>query len=178
MPVLRARSWLPTGTVAANFSRPGLNGTAVTPTGGTLRLAGGVVLPANTAVNTISFISVAAAVTPTNQWFCLVKASDLSVLGKTADDTTTAWGAQAVKTLTLSATYTPTSDTAVYLGVVQVAATPATLMGMITTYGVYGSTAPKMSADSTASLTNPASLGGTAGALGASVDQVPVCWVS
>jgi hypothetical protein len=176
---LRERSWLPSGALAANFVRPGWNGTNASITSGTMRLIGGIVLPANVAINSISLAAGGTgAGTPTHQWFCLVKASDLSVLGKTVNDTTTAWATQTVKTLALSATYTPTSDTVVYVGVVVVAATPPNLSAHSVTFGWFHSTAPKLSADSTSGLTDPASLGATAAALGSSVDQIPLTWVS
>lgn len=116
------------------------------------------------AISSITFVSAGqAAVTPTNQWFCLVDQS-LNVLAKTADDTSTAWSTNAPKTLAISGGYTPTTDLAVYLGIVVAAGTVPTLIAVGVSTTVGGLT-PMISATSTTGLTNPASLGATAGAL-------------
>lgn len=133
------------------------------PTSGTLRLSGGIVIPNGKTVTSISVRSSSTAlVTGSNQWFCLVRRSDLAVLGKTTDDTTAAWGTNTVKTLNLSTPYTATADVAVYLGVLIVAVTMPTLnMGP----NVIAAPPIVYAGNSTAALTNPASLGATAAAL-------------
>lgn len=135
---------------------------------GTLILMGGehCVLPRGVAINTIKWVSSStAAVSPTNQWACLVERDTLAVLAKTADKTTEAWGANAVKTFTFSSAYTPAADTPVYIGLVVVASTIPTLAGLSTPTHVTGDT-PILGGRSTGSLTNPASLGATAAAIG------------
>jgi hypothetical protein len=131
-----------------------------------LRLAGGTVLPGGRAVTSVSVRSGTTALSAgTNQWFCLIDQS-LNVLAKTVDDTSVAWAANAAKTLNLSSVYTPANTIAAYVGVVVVATTPPSLLR--TGGGANGNTldqTPKMGGTSTAGLTNPASLGATAGAI-------------
>lgn len=158
---LASRGWLPTGAIAETLPFR-IAGAAMTLTSGTMFLVGGVVVPAFRTVTSVTFISNSvASVTPANQWFCLVRLSDSAVLAKTVDDTTTAWAANTTKTLALSSTYTPTTDTAVYLGIVHVAATPVNLTSLAVHAGS-ATVAPAMAGTSTASLTNPASLGASA----------------
>jgi hypothetical protein len=136
---------------------------------GTLFLSAGpgTVLPGGVTITNLAFLcGGTGAGTPLNQWFCLVDQSR-NVLVKTVDDTTTAWSAGATKTLALSAPYTPTSDVAVYFGIVVVATIAPTITGVTGGVGLTG-IAPIMSGSSTTGLTNPASLGGTANALTAS----------
>ncbi len=173
-PVLRTepqRLWAPTGTIAENFSRVlGLaNATGVAS--GTLRLSGGMVLPSGVPINNITMSSATtAAGTPTNQWFCLVRASDLAVLAKTVDDTTAAWVGSTVKTLALSATYTPTEDTPVYVGLLVAATTPPSMAGQNSLRGP-NDLVPVLIGNSTTGLTNPASLGATAAAITTASNQ-------
>lgn len=131
---------------------------------GRLTLAGGIVLPANRTISQISFLSAGtAAVTPTNQWFCLVDQS-LNVLAKTADATTAAWGADALRSFSISGGYTPVVDIPVYLGIVVVAGTVPTLRQVGITSLATGKV-PILAATADTGLTNPASLGATTGAL-------------
>lgn len=142
---------------------------------GALRLVGGVVIPAGRAVNSITFVSNAAAVSPTNQWFCLVDQS-LNVIAKTSDDTTTAWAASSAKTLNLTSTYTPSSEIAVYCGIVVVAGTVPSLTG-VSGSSVLNGLAPAFTVTSTSGLTTPASLGATATNTG-TIGSIPWCYVS
>jgi len=154
--------WVVTGAIQETGPRAAA-GTAVNMPSGTLRLMGGCVLQAGVAITSMTLESVAAAVTPTHVWGCLVRLSDLAVLVKTNDDTG-AWAAASPKTLTFSAPYTPGADTVAYVGIVQVAATPATVAGWGPQIGL-SSLAPIMAGNSTTGLTDPASLGATAAAL-------------
>jgi hypothetical protein len=157
-----ASSWLRNNAIAQTFPRIGtaLNATPLAPTSGTLYLSGGVVLPAGVLVSNITFLSNAAAASPTNQWFCIVRCSTNAIAAKTVDDTTTAWGAGASKTLAISGGYTPTSDEMVWIGVVQAATTPATLERLGTTPNDFlRSQAPfTFGSASPTGLTTPASL--------------------
>jgi hypothetical protein len=166
---LQQRAVLPTGSVTeGGFGRGMSLASQGVLVSGTLRLGSLMILPANVAVNTIRIESSnTAAITPTNQWFCLVRVSDRSVLGKTADDLTTAWAAFTAKTLTLSATYTPTSDELVWAGVMVAAGTTPTLYGWTVVNTALGGLAPAVGGNSTTGLTTPASLGATAAAPGA-----------
>jgi hypothetical protein len=55
----------------------------------------------------------------TNHWFALIwkDGSNYKILRSTTDATNAAWNADATKTLNLSSTYTPGSDTRAYIGV-------------------------------------------------------------
>ena len=148
-----------------NFHRAAAGSQTNNLVSGTLTVTGGFVIPKGVTVNGISFVSNSGATTPTNQWFCLIAQSDRSVLAKTVDATTAAWGANVVKNLALSAPYTASADIAVYAGIVVVAATPVSLRGSVTSNNVFTALAPPLAATSTTGLTNPASLGATAAAL-------------
>jgi hypothetical protein len=115
-------------------------------------------------VNSITAVSGATAVgTPVNQWFCLYDLN-LNKLAVTADDTTTAWAANAAKTLAISPSFTPTYTGLHYIGIMVKATTVPTLSGSATRIGVTGLT-PKTAGTSTSGLTNPASAPATAAAL-------------
>lgn len=181
--LLRSGGWMPTGAIDHTIADRIVAG-ALTPVSGTLYLAGGVVIPAGRTVSTVSFLSSTGATTPANQWFCIVDQAR-SVLATTIDDLTAAWGANTVKTLALATAlggstpggaYTPANDIEVYLGVCQVAATPAILRSTSTQTGA-ASIAPINVGASTTGLTTPASLGATAGAMTAST-AIPYGWVS
>jgi hypothetical protein len=145
---------------------------------GTLYLAGGAVLTPNVPVTSITFISGGTAiVNPTNQWFCLVDQRTLAVLGKTTDDTNAAWANNSPKTLNLSSIYTPTVVQPVYLGIVIVAATVNSMRGIAPGGGSPNSLTPVLAGNSTAGLTDPASLGATAGAITAA-NGLPYAYAS
>lgn len=156
--------WMPTGAICETYPRSDRGDACVLMTTGMLYLAGGLVVPGNTTVTNITFVSsTTAAGTPLNWWFCLVDQA-FNVLGKTADQTTTAWGTNTPKTLALSSTYTPTVETPVYAGVMVKATTVPSFIGSVMAAGGSGHSAltPIMAGQSTPSLTNPASLGSTA----------------
>lgn len=167
---LQQRAVLPTGAISeGGVGRNAALASQSLLTSGTLRLGSLMVLPAGVAVNTIRCESSnTAAVTPTNQWFCLVRVSDLAVLRKTADDLTTAWAAFASKSLTLSSAYTPSTDELVWVGVMVAAGTIPTLYGWTVVNSGLGSLAPAVGGNSTTGLTTPASLGAAATTPGAS----------
>lgn len=174
----RTCAWAPTNAIVANMNRADTvigNVTGVL-TSGRLFLAGGAVLPAGVPVTSITFLSGNAAIaTPTNQWFCLVD-QNLNVLAKTVDDTTGAWSTNAPKTLNLSSVYTPTVDTPVYLGIM-IAATTVPDLRCANASNVPYQQAPIVCGGSTTGLTNPASLGATAGAITAA-NANPYAWVN
>lgn len=168
----RTGGWLPTGAIDQTIQDRVTNGTS-TPGTGVLLLAGGIVIPGGRAVSSITFMSAAAATTPTNQWFCLVDKATLNVLATTVDDTTTAWGANVAKTLLLATaiggatpggTYTPANAQEVYVGCTQAAATPATLRAA-TGFNNVNALAPVIVGTSNGSLTTPGSLPATVNAL-------------
>jgi hypothetical protein len=114
----------PTGALAETFPRSGatIANTATVLTTARLHCVA-IYLPAGTTVTTASFLSGAtAADTPLNQWFALYDSSRV-LLGQTADDTTTAWGTQTLKTLTFAAPITTTYSGLHYLGIMVKATT-------------------------------------------------------
>jgi hypothetical protein len=95
---------------------------------GRLSLVGGIVIPAGQTVTSISFMSgTQAAVTPTNQLFGIFRQSDRALLRATSNGTNGAWAANTVKTLNLTATYTPDEDMPIYLGIMVTAGTVPSL---------------------------------------------------
>jgi hypothetical protein len=88
-------------------------------------------LQAGQIVTNISFVSATtAANTPTNYWFALYSPSGAALRAQTADQTSTAWGANTVKTLALVAPYTVTASGIYYVGIMVKATTPPTLAGV------------------------------------------------
>jgi hypothetical protein len=174
---LKRRAWVPTGAIdESTWIR--LGGSGSTLTSGTLQLVGNLFVPAGRTVSSISFQSQSqGVVTPSNQWFCLVRTSDLSVLGKTSDDTTAGWGASTWKTLSLSTPWTADTDTAVYAGCLVVAATTPNLAGTGGSTAMTGR-APALGGNSTTGLTNPASLGATATTPTGFAAVMPYCYIS
>jgi hypothetical protein len=164
---MQRRGGVPAGAFAETISRWASFPAGATVISGTLRLGGILAIPGGTALTSISFVSGGtAAVTPTNQWFCLVRQSDLAVLAKTVDDTTNPWNANAVKTLALTSPLISPIDVVVYVGVVVVATTPPNFK-TLTLDATVAAIPPVLAANSTAGLTTPASLGATAGPAGA-----------
>jgi hypothetical protein len=173
-----ARRWTPTAAVLTNVDRANAatGNNAGLLTSGRLQLAGGLVIPAGQTITTVSFMSgTQAAVTPTNQWACLV-GIDRTVLVKSADVTTAAWAANTVKTFTLATPYTPTVDTPVYAGLVVAAGTVPDLRGLNSST-VIMELPPILTGYSTTGLTNPASLGATAAAITAAAAN-PFCYLA
>jgi len=157
---MRNRYLRPTGALAESIER-----TVVGPTGfsaNTGRVyAVAVVLPRQTTVTSITFVSVGALSVGSNQWFGLYDSAG-NQLRITNDDTSTAWGANTAKTLNLSSTYTTgNSDGLYYLVAMQNATTPATLaQSTITTSTASGVAAlsPVLGGrDNGTGYTNPAS---------------------
>lgn len=169
----RSRLWLPGGSLGETTPLSDAVSGAIPLASGTLLLAGGVVLPAKKTVTRITFLSGTTARTPgTNQWFCVVRQSDLNVLAVTVDDTNGAWAANTAKELALSSALTPTEDVAVYLGVVSVGGTPPSLIGAVLANAVAANplTAPIRCGTSSTGLTTPVAVGSTVGAITATAN--------
>lgn len=164
--------WAQTGLIAETMTKARfmILSNAGVLTSGRLFLTGGLVIPKTKTITSISVASGnTAAVTPTNQWFCIVRQSDLAVLAKTVDDTVNAWAGQTLKTLALSSPYVAgASDEPVYIGILVAAATPPNLLGFvnpnISNIALHALT-PIAAGQSTNALTTPGSLGANAGAI-------------
>lgn len=134
-------------------------------------------LPGGLNISNITFVSGAtAAGTPVNQWFALYD-SNLHKLAVTADDTSTAWAANAAKTLAIAAPGYRTQGAGLfYLGCMVKATTVPTLAGVSLRAGVAGLT-PKLCGTSTSGLTTPSTAPDPAGAL-TTVNGIPYGYVS
>ena len=118
-------------------------------------------LTAGQVLNWISFHSATtAAGTPTNQLFGIFDSSR-NLVATSANDTTTAWAANTLKTLKLTATYTVPTTGLYYLGILVTATTVPTLKGptALTASQLHGA-APILNGSSSTGLTtalpNPA----------------------
>jgi hypothetical protein len=158
--------------IARAYDQPVTGSTSVTLASGTVFWIGGCVVPAGATVEAATFVANSAAVTPTHQFFALAipdeaGAEEAAVIAISKDDTETPWGANAEKTLPFrsaeggSGSFTALEDTPVYVGICQVAATPAAIRGVSGSGQVNGAGKgfPKASAGP-ATLTTPSSLAG------------------
>jgi hypothetical protein len=89
-------------------------------------------LEAGDVVTNLTFVSGdTAAGTPANWWFALYDtAATPAKIAQTADQTSTAWAANTVKTVALSAPYTVLTAGVYYAAIMVKAATPPTLAGV------------------------------------------------
>lgn len=168
----------PTGAIAQTHTRIVTVSDLAALSTGRLSLVA-IYLPAGVTVNSISFLSrTTPAGTPTNQWFALLNnAASPVLLRQTADDTTTAWAANTVKTLALSSSFVTTYSGLHYVGIMVAAATVPTLTGVSLVSGVFGALTPLVYGTSTTGLTTPASFTSPASAPTAST-IVPYAYVS
>jgi hypothetical protein len=150
-------------------------GTTSTPTSGTLYLVP-IWLPKGQVVSNLGFVSGGtAASAPTNWWFTLHDRSKVA-LARTADQTTTAWAANTIKSLAIAQTtagaassYTTTYAGLHYLGVMIKATTVCSLISEGAVPDVLASVSPGFGGTDTALSTPPTVTAGafTAGAFGA-----------
>jgi hypothetical protein len=119
----------PTGTFRENMPRyfATANGSALTS-----GVMTSVALPlfAGDVVTNLSFMSATtAAVAPTAWWFALYSsATTAALIAQTADQTSTAWGGDTIKTLPLSSPYTVSTTGVYYAAVMVTAGTVPTLV--------------------------------------------------
>jgi hypothetical protein len=132
----------------------------------TIQLTGGITLLGGVTYNSITFYSgTAAGATMLNQWFAIYSTATGAKLAVTADDTSTAWGANTAKTLTLSTPYTPAEDTSVWIGITiktNSGTIPDIVQKTVATV-IPTTTAPNTAFTADASLTDPASAPATLG---------------
>lgn len=143
-----------TGTLAETMPRetcPEVNTTA--PASGTLAMQA-IYLTAGTLVSNITIASATtAAGTPTNYFFALYDANR-NLRAQSANQTTTAWAANTVKTLAMTTPYRVPTSGQYYIGYFMTATTVATLKGgTARTGGQLANTAPIIYGTSTTGLT-------------------------
>lgn len=103
-----------------------------------------VLQPGDVVTNITVKSGATAAAVPTNYWFALYSsAATPALLAQTADQTTTAWGANTVKTLALTAAQTITSAGVYYVGIMVTATTPPSILAH--DYALAGATASILS---------------------------------
>jgi hypothetical protein len=111
-------------------------------------------------INSITFVAHTAATDPTNQIFGLYDSSR-NLLRSTVNDTTTAWGGVAAKTLALTSSFVTTYEGLHYLAIVVTATTAVALIGIpssssTTTTGLAPMLAGTSNTGLTTTLPNPA----------------------
>ena len=164
-----------TGTIAESMPRelcPEVNTTA--PASGTLGMQA-IYLTAGQLISNITMASATtAAGTPTNYFFALYD-GNRNLLAQSANQTTTAWPANTVKTLAMTTPYRVQTSGLYYIGYFMTATTVATLKGgTARTGGQLANTAPIIYGTSSTGLTtalpNPAAaITGSTSSLYASV---------
>lgn len=152
----------PTGSIMETMPRQYIgNGNRAILTSGTLCLMP-IYLPAGQLVSSISFVSATQAlVGGTVQRFALFDGPTAheggaarAMLRKTADDAATAWAANSVKTLALTAGYTTVAEGLFYVGILVAAGTVPTLTGHDLGNTVLELLAPVVNGNSNTGLTD------------------------
>ncbi|MDT0306124.1 hypothetical protein RM780_03995 [Streptomyces sp. DSM 44917] len=137
----------------ANLPRVGLDDVAAAASG--VMLSTPISLDAGDLITSLTFISGAtAAGTPTNYWFALY-GPDGALLAQTADQTSTAWAADTVKTLALATAQRITRTGTHYAAISVTATTVPTLVGTV-------GARPVLSGEGNLSQTSGSSLTATA----------------
>ena len=117
----------PTGAKAETFPRVNNYLTAQTPLSSGRMMLVAINLPAGLTVASVSFLSSTTALSAgTNQWFALYT-SARALIAQTTNDTSTAWAASTVKTLSFASPPTTTYAGLHYLGIMVAATTPPSL---------------------------------------------------
>jgi len=164
---LKRRMWIPTGLTdpsaaaagdAFDESSPRLNGAQTTTlVSGTAYAVGNLVVPAGRTVDSITFMTAGSGASGiTGYFFALVKTDDLTVLAKSADNSS-AWAGNSPKTLLMTTPWTAQQDTRVYAVVCMVASSMPSLSGYASHIQSINRT-PVMGGTSSSGLTNAASL--------------------
>lgn len=166
-------SLAPTGAVAQSFPRNGIltADIAAIATGQMFMVA--IEIKEATQITNISFLSGAtAANTPTNWWFALYS-SARALLAQTADQTSTAWAANTLKTLALT-TAQLVQPGLYYVAIMMKATTPVSLVAFADTSALSG-LAPILHGTADGSLTTTAPA--TSSTITATANN-PYCYVS
>lgn len=149
--------------VAENITRWSSDAILTAAATGTLYLTA-IDVPPRTLVSSATFISATtAAVTPTNWWFVLATGDAAApiVLAVTANQLTTAWATNTVKTVPFAAAYTTGNISATYyLGLAMTATTVPTMRGANLSNAIMSSAfVPTLAGTSTTGLTVPVAVG-------------------
>ncbi len=140
MPLVRGRypvtnpAWLldgkPSGVLRSNLDRRTVEGNLAALTTQVM-LSAAIALEAGDVVTNLTFVSGAtAAGSPTNWWFALFDdAATPALIAQSADQTSTAWAANTVKTLALASAYLVPRSGVYYAAVMVKATTVPTLVG-------------------------------------------------
>ena len=137
-PDMRHPSMFVSGAVAETFPRILATGTG-TPTSGQVRLIS-IFLPEGLLCSTIGFMSIAAGSAMSQQIFGLYDSS-YNLLRATSNDGSTAWGANSVKALSLTSTFTTTYSGLHYVGFLYVGSSlTLACSATITSQAMYSST--------------------------------------
>ena len=152
---------MPTGYKSQSFDyRLVSSAVTFTPASGTLYLQP-VFLSAGMVISNITFASVAANSTATHWWFTLLNSSYVAQ-AYSADQTSASWAANTLKTLALSAAYTTQYSGIYYIGIMQAATTPCTLINISVGSSTFlNTTAGPFSGPSSAGLTTVGTAGTT-----------------
>ena len=165
---------MPSGGVAATLPRKSpIGNTTSAITSGRICWSA-IDLVAGQAVSAITFYSgPTAAVSPTNQWFAIADASRL-IVAITANDTTTAWGANTAKTLSVAGgPWTAPTTGVFYVGQMVEASTPPSLLcAAASNMGNVTGLAPYASFRSTGSYSTTSGVVGTTAAFNTAIDPV------
>lgn len=163
----------------SNMPQQDVTRASIVLTSGTLLVTGGITVPANRWITSVTFLTGSTlATSPTHWWFTIMNAGRVTQRS-TADQTSTAWAANTAKTVNLTSPWAPTVDTAVYVGIMVVASPMPTLAGAVALENAAVANllaVPYCGASSTAQTTAPAD-GTTMTAVTAGVD-VPYCHLS
>lgn len=158
---------MPPGVFSQNVLRAHAT-SAISVSSGQLRLMG-LLAPAGKQITKVWVSPSQSPGAVTNQWACIVRPSDLAVLSKGTDLGSTAFPATGQPLILPGLDYTPATDEMIYIGVVLVGGSPwvvgVSYSGSSTSPGPAADLPPMLVGNSTAGLTNPASLGANAAAL-------------
>lgn len=155
--------WSPTNSLGETCPRPGANN-ANNRTSGVVYCAGGIMLRAGRTYSAVTFVSVAASVTPTNSWAGIARQSDRVILAISPTNNAV-WAAATARTYTFTSPYTPKKDEPVYVFLMQQAGTPATIGGAGIATSAMSNVAPILSGSSSTGQTAPPAVGAALAAL-------------
>lgn len=170
----------PTGAIAETVNRVNVTTNGSPIVSGRLNIHA-VYLRKGTVCTSASFVSgTSAATLPTNWWFCLLDNGRV-LRATTANQTTTAWAANTLKTINFQSTYTTTYSGLYYIGVMVAATTVPTLATTGTaplTGPLLSAVTPSIGGASTTGLTTPGTVGTTTYAAPTAVTVTPYGYIA